>query len=199
MSVAGVKTLGSACDATAAVRLLWSYRLSYSLCFARHMEDTLKLALPVVIMLALPLAACGSQPAPSVTKISAAAAPARSVPSETAMAEAAAVDSACDAARGVAGSVLRLRNLPALDAMADMDVQGPAWSKELSAGETRSGDPDIPRGRNKANEANVSLAELALAIDFADIAYESGQRTQAVRNYTKFDNLLGRMIRKDCR
>jgi hypothetical protein len=133
----------------------------------------LKLALPVVIMLALLLAACGSQSAPSVTKVSAAVAPTSSVPSETAIAEAAAVDSACAAAREVGGSVVRLRNLPALDAMADMDVQGPAWSKDLSAGETPTGDPDIPHGRNKANEANVSLAELALAIDFAGLAYES--------------------------
>jgi hypothetical protein len=115
------------------------------------------------------------------------------------MAEAAAVDTACAAAREVAGSVLRLRKISALDAMAEMDVQGPAWSKELSGGETPSGYPDIPRGRNKANEVNVSLAELALAIDFADIAYESGQPTQAARDYTKFDNLLGRTIRKDCR
>jgi len=87
-------------------------------------------------MLALLLAACGSQSAPSVTKVSAAVAPTSSVPSETAIAEAAAVDSACAAAREVGGSVVRLRNLPAVDAMADMDVQGPAWSKDLSADET---------------------------------------------------------------
>ena len=36
----------------------------------------------------------------------------------------------------------------------------------------------------------MSLAELAVAIDFADIAYESGQQAQAVKDYTKFDNLL---------
>ena len=93
----------------------------------------MKLALPVVIMFALLLAACGSQSAPSATKVSAAAVPTSSAPSETAIAEAAAVDSACAAAREVGGSVVRLRNLPALDAVADMDVQGPAWSNELSA------------------------------------------------------------------
>jgi hypothetical protein len=44
----------------------------------------------------------------------------------------------------------------------------------------------------------VSLAGLAVAIDFADIAYESGQLAQATGDYTKFGNLLDRMIREDC-
>lgn len=152
------------------------------------------IAVPALTLL---LAGCAMSPVTATTARQPQATAAATTADAAMTAETQVLVKACSAARGVATQVYALHTLPPLTALNQMGADGPAWSTELRAGEAPTHD-GVPSGRNPANEAMVSLAEAVLALGFGNLSYDDGQQAQAAKDYTRFDKILGRMIRMYC-
>lgn len=152
--------------------------------------------LPVLAACGFAAAGCAS-PRTAATTV---AAPAHRQPAVAA--STVAIDQAasneCATGRSIALTAVHIASLPTGQAEAQMDALSPTWQRELTHGESAANVPGVPTGRNKARVDAVALAGLAVALDFADTAYESGEQVTATTDYTKFIKLLGKMARKDC-
>lgn len=150
--------------------------------------------LPAVAILLTGCAAAVAPASPPTPKAAAVTVPTQSA---VQLAEQQAAQIACTTGRKVAQAVYALRHLPPYTALVVMNQRGHKWGRQLAAAEASPGS-GIPHGPNEANEVNVDLAELVLALDLSAGQYSSGNTAQAVADYTRFNRLLVRMLNQYC-
>ena len=151
--------------------------------------------LPALAAAGLVVTGCASGPAaPQAAAANAPAASAAATPSASLVIVKAA-SKECAGGLQVAHSVVALGDHSTL---AELGLLGPTWSRRLGRAAKDASAAGVPEGPNRANELAVALDKMALAVDFADMAYDSGQDVAAGTDYGRFIRQLTRFVHHDC-